>query len=373
MGNCHTAGYSQCGTQRSAGTGSKSEPPSKFQLAMRIASIDLFRVIAILGVIVIHVNPFTYQVFGGGAAHVVELVFSRAGRIGVPYFFIIAGYFFGQRVQQGEDPIGLFVRYGRRLGILFVVWSVFYLIVPCYPIKLFHEGYAAFEATKLDWCLKHPYLLLLQGTKPHLWFLPALISALAILSLCLRRSARVSFAMIAIALYVVGLLTGPYLHTPAGLDFNIDPRNGPFFSTLFVFIGWSLATTPFRLRTSTALAVMIAGGVGFALELSAIPWIFGKPPKIDDLGVLLIPYAVGFALLAINNPHVGAGTVWPRIGRYVLGIYAVHVVFVGWLWPLHALFHSYIWELAFPIVVLGLAFATKVVIGQHPRLRPLVR
>lgn len=339
---------------------------------MRIASIDLFRAIAIFGVIIIHVNPFAYSLFGGGPLHVVEVVLSRAGRIGVPYFFLIAGYFYGRRLRQGDDPIRLFARYARRLLGLFLAWSVFYLVVPIRPVKLLHEGYAALEMHKLRWCAEHPYLLLVQGTKPHLWFLPALVCALGIVGACHYWNARKTLGVVAVVLYVIGLLTGPYAYTPIGLNTFLDPRNGPFFSTFFVYLGWLLTTMPRWLSTRVAWLLMIAGGLGFGLELSAIQAVSGKLPKIADLGVFLVPYAVGFAALALRNPDWGARTVWPRVGRYVLGIYVVHIVFVGWLWPLRLALHNPVFELVFPCLVFGLALAATVFLARYKRLRPLV-
>ncbi|HYW02300.1 MAG TPA: acyltransferase [Gammaproteobacteria bacterium] len=340
---------------------------------MRIASIDLFRVIAILGVIVVHADPFTSRVFGGGLSHFVEIALSRGGRIAMPFFFIVAGYFYTRRLRAGEPCARLYGRYVRRLGTVYLGWSLFYLAVPVRPVQLLHQGYPALELDKFRWCVHHPFLLVFQGVEPHLWFLVALILALGIVTAGLRWDAPGMLAAVAASLYLFGLLAGPYAHTPLGIHTRIDPRNGPFFSTLYVWIGSRLADAPRLPGTSVAAVLLVAGGAGFGLELSAIPWIFGQAPKIQDFGVLMIPCGIGFVLLALKHPRLGENTMWPAIGRYVLGIYAVHLLFIEWLWPLHAVLHSYLWEMAYPVVVFALSLGTVRLAAHSSYLRSFVR
>ena len=70
---------------------------------MRIQSIDTFKGLAILGVIVIHTEPFlaiqairvkSYWYYLGNALQ-------QISSFAVPFFFVAAGYFFSQGAVKG--------------------------------------------------------------------------------------------------------------------------------------------------------------------------------------------------------------------------------------------------------------------------------
>jgi hypothetical protein len=88
-----------------------------------------------------------------------------------------------------------------------------------------------------------------------------------------------------------------------------------------------------------------------------------------------LPLGLGSAWLALHGRPSAAARdgLIARIGRHVLGIYAVQMVFVGWLWPLHRALHSPAWELAYPLVVLGLSALVVLQLARLPRLAPLLR
>src|SRR5699024_775330 len=98
--------------------------------AARNTTVDLFRLFAIFGVIVIHTDVLAHDVFTSGAAHLAEAVINGSGRLAVPFFFVVSGYFFGRRIRSGTPPLPLFVRYARRLLIVWVLWSLIYLFLP---------------------------------------------------------------------------------------------------------------------------------------------------------------------------------------------------------------------------------------------------
>lgn len=99
----------------------------------RNATIDLFRVIAIFGVIVVHTDPVTRKVFTSAPEHLANLMITGAGRLAVPFFFVVSGYFFGRKIRDGAPPLPLFTNYAKRLLRIWVLWSLIYL---CLPLRL---------------------------------------------------------------------------------------------------------------------------------------------------------------------------------------------------------------------------------------------
>lgn len=218
---------------------------------------------------------------------------------------------------------------------------------------------------------QHPLEYALQGGKPHLWFLMSLVQALGIAALCAR--SRHALLVCGAILYIFGLLLGPYALAPFGIDTSFNSRNGPFMSTLLVALGWELSSGRWHASLKAALWMTVIGWAGYLMEMHLIPIVFNGL-KIADYGFFTPLYALGLVMCAFSRPQLGAGTVWAEVGaRYVLGIYVCHLLFVTPMWPLHAYFHSYAWEFAFPLIVLGLATGLTALLSRNRYSRFLVR
>jgi surface polysaccharide O-acyltransferase-like enzyme len=219
----------------------------------------------------------------------------------------------------------------------------------------------------------HPLLISWVGGKGHVWFLLALVMALAIVAICERLRARALLYGVAIALYLTGLLGGMYGNTLVGFRLPFDPRNGPFMSTLLVACGYWIAGCRLRINPVFALAIAGIGLAGFEAELYWIPRLSSAWPPIIDYGVFTPVFGVGALLFGLAVPQLG-GRWWPRIGAvYVLGIYVCHDLFVEPAWILHAYFHSYVWEFAFPLIVFFLALGLAALLARERHLRLLVQ
>ena len=78
-------------------------------------SIDIFRYIGALMVMSIHIHPFEdISDFWGKEFR------SVFPRIGVPFFFCAAGYFYIRKLMKGKNP---FLPYMKRLLTTYFVWS----------------------------------------------------------------------------------------------------------------------------------------------------------------------------------------------------------------------------------------------------------
>lgn len=346
------------------------EPPSG---TTRNRTIDLFRVLAIFGVIVVHTSPVTPKGFGGAVDQLANLMITGAGRLAVPFFFVVSGYFFGRKVRDGAAPLRLFARYAKRLLRIWVLWSLIYLFLPLRLGQWLHQGWWPAVVQQFRHMAAHPLLIVLVGGKGHLWFLMALVMALAIAAICEKLRARPLSYALGLALYVYGLLTGLYAHTPVGFSAPLDPRNGPFMSTLLVACGYWISGWRGRIDPRASFALAAIGLLGFEAELHWVPQVSSAYPAIIDYGAFTPVFGAGALLLGLAVPGLG-GRWWPRIGaQCVLGIYVCHDLFVEPAWGLHAYFHSYAWEFAFPVIVFALALGLTLLLLHGRHLRALVQ
>ncbi len=113
---------------------------------MRIASIECGRFLAIVAVMMIHSSPFAnpfdptlwsepFYLYLGGAIN-------QLCRFAVPFFFLCSGFFLQPKLE-GAGRWGALWRYCRPLLLLWVSWSLLYLLIPFNPLAVADSGYLA--------------------------------------------------------------------------------------------------------------------------------------------------------------------------------------------------------------------------------------
>lgn len=107
-------------------------------MTRRIASIESFRVLAILAVILMHTNFVASLSQLADGQFLVVLTGYLVWWVGVPYFLITAGYFFRQSLFTGGDPIAQLRRYVFPLAWVLLGWMCIYIMTPPYwPADVF--------------------------------------------------------------------------------------------------------------------------------------------------------------------------------------------------------------------------------------------
>jgi surface polysaccharide O-acyltransferase-like enzyme len=292
----------------------------------RVASLDTGRVVAILAVLTLHARLFR-QSHGGdltGWERVAEVVTDHACRFAVPYFFFVSGYLLG-RSTRGRPALPRAAASFKRVVLLYLAWSVLFVAVE--PLeRTAHDLMSTGEVTGPVWPgLGESARKVLNGARIQLWFLPALGTALLIVGVLGPARPAAGFA-VAIALYGIGLAGGAYGRA-TGLDLGAIARNGPFFATLFVFLGFQSGRADERPRAGPAVALVVAGAALQAAEAWFLHHRLGAEwidPRADYfLGTALM--GVGAGRIALARPDLGAGTVVPRLGLLTLGVYLLHV------------------------------------------------
>ena len=187
----------------------------------RIESWDAFKWLAAFLVVAIHTSPLE-SIWPYGDFLLTRII----ARLAVPFFFMLTGYFTVQ-VKKTE----------KKLLLLYLGVTCLYLPVQIYK----YMGGETFTAGRI---LKDIFF---DGTFYHLWYLPACMLGLALMTLFLKCGKENAVA-ISILLYVIGLLgdsyfglvrLGPVLSKVYDGMFTCFSytRNGIFMAPLFLLLG----------------------------------------------------------------------------------------------------------------------------------------
>ncbi|WP_153147945.1 acyltransferase [Dechloromonas sp. H13] len=351
-------------------------------------SVDLVKTLAIICVISGHAVLMddtelfrAYMKWEDGIWQNLVFLFSQAARFSVPCFFVLSGYLWGQKANKGVNlaPASpVVVKRAKRIFFVFVAWSAIYLFPfdlvpkmfvdgPVWPLKVAYWRFIDHVA--------NPMRLMLQGTRVHLWYLIALLWALAITSLFASRNHIRTLIAVSVTLYIIGVFGKAYANTGLGFHSQVDTRNGPFFSTVFFVSGYLISQM--RPNGSWALKGSMIFLLGFTLHLTEL-YILWREYGINLMqdyvfGTYLM--GLGAAMVALSNHSmmVNKSSTISVIGTFSLGIYAIHFIFVDLLKPLGWVFSGPAWSFAYASLVLLLSLAATKILSKFSFTREIVQ
>lgn len=343
---------------------------------MRISSIECGRVLAILAVMTIHVspfaNPFNPALWGSGSWLWLSGTINQLCRFAVPLFFLCAGYFLQPRLSR-EAPLTVAWHYCHTLLLLWLVWSLVYLLVPFNPLDAVQQGYLASLRGQWQFQLGDPLNGWLVGGMIHLWFLPALIMAVTLLALCYRLGRPELALWLGLGLYLLALLGGSYAKPLLGAEWPLLTRNGPFFSLLFVALGALLRQRQWQPDARTGWQLLLAGVTIYGCEAWALQHFAAVPLTRHDFLLGSLPWAIGLFGLLLANPEWGKGSWLERQAPKVLGIYCLHMMLVVWLFVFGPQGASIPWEIAKVPLLLGASLLAYRLLAALPLAHRLLR
>lgn len=343
---------------------------------MRIQSIDAFRVIAILAVISIHSQPFSNTHYFGEIDEFLRVGFNQGARFAVPFFFIATGYFLGKKLEKSNAQATKIII--SSLIRLFEIWFFWNLVYIFYTqtnhdvtnASLINTLYGRFSHYFSDSSLEH---IIFEGARTSLWFLISLALAIAIIGVFHKAKTKTGMIVLAILLYLMGLLGGSYSHTAFGLNLPFNTRNGPFISTIFVVTGYLLATTQIKsvcLKKSLSLVLF-----GITLSLLEMCYFMHSGDKAAmSHEYLLGTYFIGLGIfLALLSRPQAVGYFWlPQLGKFTLGVYVSHSLFNWSFWPWRYYYPHPAWEIMYPVIVYLAALILVYLLSKIPLLKKFV-
>ncbi|GGC97010.1 acyltransferase [Undibacterium terreum] len=341
----------------------------------RIKSVDVFRLFAIAAVIVIHTKPFQGDAWADqNAWQYLGIFLSQLARFAVPFFFVISGYFWGEKLKKDQPISPISIAMAKRVLLIFAVWSLVYALpynlgaIADYglvgPIKYAYWTWMA--------VLNDPLSFFMQGTKVHLWFLIALVFSLVITACFVAKKKFKALMAVAILLYLLGLLSKAYADTPLGIHTDFDTRNGPFFGTIFFASGYFLSTyTP---NSSWFLKGLLIFGAGFILHFSELYFLsnaYGVSVYQDYVAGTYF-MGMGMAIAALSNAEFLQFDTLSKYGKFTLGLYAVHIIFVDVLRPIGRWTNFWLWEFVYVALVFLLSAVCVLALSRIKATRAFV-
>ena len=225
----------------------------------RQGGIDSFRLISALLIVAIHTGPLSSWSIGADA-----LVTYTLGRVAVPFFLMVTGYFVLAPALEGKSA----ARWWKRTGALYLLATLLYL-----PVSLYAGNLPTDPLAFLRW-------LLLDGTFYHLWYLPAVLLGFFLVEGWWTWWGKWPALWISAGLYLLGVL-GDSWFWPATqfpplqafyrwiFSYMTYTRNGIFYAPLFLALGAWMAG--WRRRPSRK--ILVPALVGTLLLLLGEGWL----------------------------------------------------------------------------------------------------
>lgn len=262
-------------------------------------AIDNFRLAAALLIVAIHTSPL--KSFSETADFLVTYCF---GRIGVPFFLMVTGYFVlapYQRGMTGNSSMGKFL---RKTALLYGIAALVYAPLKIYSGNISHT---------LGGWLKEIFF---DGTFYHLWYLPAVILGCLLLMGLLQCCSPLAISGITFVLYIVGVLGDSYYNLIKEIPvlkavyegiFQVSSytRNGIFLAPIFLWMGVVIANSRVRLSREYAAAGFFISMAGMMAEGFAS--FYFQWQKHNSMYFLLIPamFFLFELLLSIQGTEIG--------------------------------------------------------------------
>lgn len=274
------------------------------------AGIEYFRLAAAFMVIGIHIGPFSVW-----SKDVDYLVTYCAGRVAVPFFLMTTGYFvLAPYVKSRFKKKRTIHKYLAKNGILYLSATLFYT-----PLAL----YAGNVPHNLPNFIRE---VLFDGTFYHLWYFPAAIVGVMILTFLARKSVRTVF-LFSVGAYVVGMFGDSYyglteqvplfrLIYSGIFSFSSYTRNGIFFSPVFLLLGMMSAFPDFRCPVRECMVGLAVSFTGMLAE-GYLTYSLALQ-RHNSMYLLLLPVMYFLFQLLLVVP--GKPPAWIRNGSMLLYI-----------------------------------------------------
>lgn len=275
---------------------------SKEKNNKRIHSIDTLRIVMAFLVVTIHIP------FNGTTGN----VFITYGKIAVPFFLTVCGYFLYR--NNSEEMMPRLKKQALRIFILYIVSNILYGIV--YAITLYIDGFSFQLTTKqiLDFILYN-----MSPFSEHLWFLGSLLYALLILML-LNKLKAIDYAMFISPLLIIAYVVLSHLNVAQAYVL----RNVILVGLPYTMMGMMIRRYEdklLKINTPILWIVAIALCITAILELNFYPQGVGVPFISTEILVYVV------VLLCLKYPDFGANTLAEKMGANLsLPIYIWHIL-----------------------------------------------
>ena len=311
---------------------------------LQYQNLDLFRFLSSIIIIVLHVRPFFT------VSYEIDMAINNIiGRICVPFFFFISGYFAAKQEQKKPDYIRSYI---RSMIPVYLLWSALYLPWSLSLAAPYIQQVSGLLCTiGLPTAIQNLLLLLLvplavivallySGVYYHLWYFPALLLSMLVLRWWKRKYSLRVLLTVSFVLLLFGATETYYgfcgqffqslLHYYYAVFFTT--RNFLFFALFYVTLGYWMGKQeqPASSLCFLKLLLSIAALVGEGLLLQTTQ-------RLDSnilLACVPLVYYL-FSCLLYTNIHVPQLSEIPfrAISKYYYLVHPLMILFVHAWFP----------------------------------------
>lgn len=311
---------------------------------LQYQNLDLFRFLSSIIIIVLHVRPFFT------VSYEIDMAINNIiGRICVPFFFFISGYFAAKQEQKKPDYIRSYI---RSMIPVYLLWSAVYLPWSLSLAAPYIQQVSGLLCTiGLPTAIQNLLLLLLvplavivallySGVYYHLWYFPALLLSMLVLCWWKRKYSLRVLLTVSFVLLLFGATETYYgfcgqffqslLHYYYAVFFTT--RNFLFFALFYVTLGYWMGKQeqPASSLCFLKLLLSIAALVGEGMLLQTTQ-------RLDSnilLACVPLVYYL-FSCLLYTNIHVPQLSEIPfrAISKYYYLVHPLMILFVHAWFP----------------------------------------
>lgn len=311
---------------------------------LQYQNLDLFRFLSSIIIIVLHVRPFFT------VSYEIDMAINNIiGRICVPFFFFIGGYFAAKQEQKKPDYIRSYI---RSMIPVYLLWSAVYLPWSLSLAAPYIQQASGLLCTiGLPTAIQNLLLLLLiplaviiallySGVYYHLWYFPALLLSMLVLRWWKRKYSLRVLLTVSFVLLLFGATETYYgfcgqffqslLHYYYAVFFTT--RNFLFFALFYVTLGYWMGKQeqPASSLCFLKLLLSIAALVGEGMLLQTTQ-------RLDSnilLACVPLVYYL-FSCLLYTNIHVPQLSEIPfrAISKYYYLVHPLMILFVHAWFP----------------------------------------
>lgn len=185
--------------------------------ATRNCSIDIFRYVCSLLVVMIHTSAFS---------EVNSIIFSfflSLTRIAVPFFFSISGYFYIKNISTSSSYF-----YKKLFSLLYpyFLWNILYFIL------LFITNVIQNHQSIISFIVECTIRFFVVGSYYHLWFFPSLFFSLFITQILYQKKHLHFLFLLSILLYICNIIYIFYYQVLTSNTHFALIFNSPYFSPI---------------------------------------------------------------------------------------------------------------------------------------------
>lgn len=311
-------------------------------------AIDYFKFWAIFFVVCIHTAPFSGTMVLGIDGNYINFFINSFARFGVPFFFVVSGFLFGQKISTSSNTKKYFKKYFMKIVKLFIYWYLFYIMygLALNIVKGIVEGLSIRQEI-INYLssfigLKESMLFIVYGdaggpASYHLWYLSALIWSILAVYVFIKINKLNVLLFISLLLNVIGLFGQTYsgIFSLEFLNDNVSTRDAVFYGLFYTTLGCYIAFNynwikqkVDKIKSSMFVTLFFIFSFTQIGERAIANIFWAEEIRATDFYLSTIFLTICLFLFVIKNGHIGKKSILTKVGKNAVGIYVSHTLFI---------------------------------------------